>query len=89
MATTIKIRSSGTANNIPLANSLSYGELAINYNDGRLFYKDASDNVSFFVAAGASGALVYDGTGTSATYDGTVGETSSELDSKILSWMGI
>lgn len=45
MANTIKIKNSGTASNVPSANSLSYGELAINYADGLLFYKNPSNTV--------------------------------------------
>ena len=30
---------------IPTAEALSYGELAINYRDGKLYYKDYQDNV--------------------------------------------
>ena len=38
MANTIKIKNSGTAANIPAA--LEHGELAINYADGKIFYKN-------------------------------------------------
>ena len=45
MSNTILIKRSGTANAIPGAANLALGELAINYTDGNLFYKDASGNV--------------------------------------------
>ncbi|NDB58898.1 hypothetical protein EB001_10655 [bacterium] len=53
MANIIKIKRSGTANSAPLANSLEYGELAINYADGLLFYKDLSNTVVSFDISGA------------------------------------
>ncbi|MFN9112008.1 MAG: hypothetical protein ACK5XN_18240 [Bacteroidota bacterium] len=43
MANTIKIKRSGTATQVPAA--LEYGELAINYADGKLFYKNSSDQI--------------------------------------------
>jgi hypothetical protein len=45
MTNTVLIKRSGTANSIPLAGNISLGELAINYNDGNLFYKDAGGTV--------------------------------------------
>jgi hypothetical protein len=41
MANTIKIKSSGLASNVP--SSLEYGELALNYADGKIFYKNSSN----------------------------------------------
>lgn len=43
MANTIKIKSSGSSSATP--SSLEYGELAINYNAGNLFYKDSLDDI--------------------------------------------
>jgi hypothetical protein len=43
MANVIKIKSSGSANSVPSA--LQHGELALNYADGRLFYKNASNTI--------------------------------------------
>jgi len=48
MANIVKLKRSGTANAAPVGNSLEYGELAINYADGILFYKDASNTVISF-----------------------------------------
>ena len=48
MANIVKLKRSGTANSAPAANSLEYGELAINYADGILFYKDSSNTVVSF-----------------------------------------
>jgi hypothetical protein len=45
MANKILHKRSATATNIPTAGSLSYGELAINYADKKLYIKDAFDNV--------------------------------------------
>ena len=47
--TTIQIKKSGSTGNKPT--SLNYGELALNYFDGKLFYKDSSGNISYFYGA--------------------------------------
>lgn len=46
--TTVKLRNSGVANNVP--SSLVYGELAINYADGKLFYKNANGSIVAFTS---------------------------------------
>ena len=45
MSNTILIKRSGTANSVPGSGSLALGELAINYQDGNLFYKDSGGTV--------------------------------------------
>jgi len=56
MANTILTKNSGTATAVPSA--LSYGELALNYNDGKLFYKNATGAIVSLagVTVTASGA---------------------------------
>jgi hypothetical protein len=46
MANVIKIKNSGTANSAPT--SLEAGELAINYADGKIYYKNSSNAVVNF-----------------------------------------
>jgi hypothetical protein len=77
MANTIKIKNSGTANNEPSANSLSYGELAINYRDGKIFFKDHLGGVGYF-----------EGT-TSDVPISPGGDSNTPTDSQVLSWMDI
>jgi hypothetical protein len=43
--TPVVLYNSGTTTNVPLASNLANGELAINYTDGKLFYKDNSGTV--------------------------------------------
>jgi len=45
MSNTILLKRSGVANSVPAAGNLALGELAINYADGNLFYKDSSDQI--------------------------------------------
>lgn len=55
MANTIKIKNSGTAANVPA--SLEYGELGLNYADGKLFYKNSSNSIVEFGGAGGAASL--------------------------------
>jgi|LakMenEpi03Aug12_release.lakeMendotaPanAssembly.Ray.scaffolds.fasta_scaffold09395_19 hypothetical protein len=51
MANTIKIKRSGTATQVPV--SLEYGELAINYADGKLFYRNTSNQIVELSSSGS------------------------------------
>lgn len=50
MANTIKIKRSSTANAVPTSGSLEYGELALNYADGNLFFKTAGNTVTLIAS---------------------------------------
>jgi hypothetical protein len=51
MSNTILIKRSGTPGSIPNAANVSFGELAINYSDGTLFYKDAGGTVKVIASS--------------------------------------
>ena len=51
--TTLQLRKSGETGNVPP--SLAYGELALNYADGKLFYKAANGTITFIQSAGGGG----------------------------------
>jgi len=65
--TPIQLYYSTTASTAPTAGNLVAGELAINTNDGKLFYKDSSGNVQ--VIAGKGGAGVAGGSNTQVQYN--------------------
>jgi len=50
MANTIKLKRSSTAGATPTAGSLEYGELALNYTDGNLFFKTAANVVTLLAS---------------------------------------
>lgn len=58
MANTIKIKNSGTASNVPSA--LEHGELAINYADGLIYYKNSSNVITEFSSGGGGGGASVD-----------------------------
>jgi hypothetical protein len=58
MTTSIKLKKSSVAGKSPLAGDLDYGELAINYQDGKLYYKDASNAIEAFLDSAQTTSLV-------------------------------
>lgn len=55
MANKIILKKSSQAGKIPLVQDLDYGELAINYQDGKLYYKTASNTIGILGGGGAGG----------------------------------
>ena len=49
MTTQIKLKKSSVSGNIPDSGDLQYGELAINFADGKLFYKNSSNEIKAFI----------------------------------------
>ena len=52
--TTIILKNSGSTGNIPTAANLQYGEIALNYADGILYYKNPSNEVLSISGSGSS-----------------------------------
>lgn len=53
MAANIKLKRSAVIGKIPGDSDLTYGELALNYADGRLYYKNTSNTISSISGGGA------------------------------------
>lgn len=65
--TVIALRSSGTATNTPNPLNLEYGELALNYADGILYYRTTSDTLGSILTtepAGLSGEIQFNDSGS-------------------------
>jgi len=85
MANTIKIKNSGTAANVPSAASLQFGELALNYADGKLYFKTGASTVDFLksnitLGTDTSGnymSNVSAGTGISVSHTPAEGSTAT------------
>jgi hypothetical protein len=62
--TSIQLKKSGATGNTPESTDLSYGEVALNYADGKLYYKNAIDDISFitnqdsFATVSVNGSLI-------------------------------
>jgi len=56
--TKLKLKKSSVAGRIPVAGDLEYGELAINYRDGKLYYKDNANAIQSFNDSASTITLV-------------------------------
>jgi hypothetical protein len=70
------LKKSSVAGKIPLATDLDYGELAINYTDGKLFYKTSSNSVAELSGGGAGGSLGTLAVRRAYEFTATSGQTS-------------
>ena len=76
MANKVLLKKSSVAAKVPLTTDLDYGELALNYTDEKLYFKNASNVIKSFVIAGAGSVTsITAGTGLSGgtiTSSGTI-----------------
>jgi predicted small secreted protein len=56
MASNIKLKKSSVVGKIPTTGDLEYGEVALNFADGKLYYKTASNTIDFFTSDSTSSA---------------------------------
>lgn len=103
MATPILLKKSSVSGKVPLTSDLQYGEVALNYADGKIFFKDSSNNIKAFLQAptldsvtdnGATttnaltiGGLTIGSAYTLPTVDGSSGYVLSTNGSGTVSWV--
>jgi hypothetical protein len=86
MANTVLLKKSSVASKVPLTTDLSYGELALNYTDEKLYFKNASNDIKSFNVTPSSLTI---GTGLSGTsYNGSSAITIA-IDSTVSTLTGI
>jgi hypothetical protein len=96
MANQVILKKSSVAARVPVAGDLAFGELALNYQDGLLFYKKADSTIGSIgsIGSGSSGSSAaisnvtrnYTGTGSLATFTVTTGVS---VDSVIVTENGL
>jgi hypothetical protein len=59
-STVIKLKNSSVSGRSPSVGDLAYGELALNFNDGRIFFKNSSDTIEYFEKASTGAAANFD-----------------------------
>lgn len=59
MANKIILKKSSVIGKIPATSDLDYGELALNYADGKLYYKKVDNTVSYVATGGTAGGTFY------------------------------
>jgi hypothetical protein len=90
MATKVLLKKSSVSARVPTTSDLDYGEVALNYADGKLYFKTSANAIDFFPAASAGGSstqisqanssIIVADTGTgliTTTVDGTSVSTST------------
>ena len=75
--TPIQLYSSATASAVPLAANLATGELAINTNDGKLYYKNSSNVVTLLAGAGGTGIVAGSNTQVQFNNSGVFGASAN------------
>jgi len=70
------LKKSSVIGKVPLATDLDYGELAINYADGKLFYKTTSNSVAELSGGGAGGSIGTLAVRRAYEFTATSGQTS-------------
>ena len=58
MSNRVLLKKSSVLGKVPLATDLTYGELAINYADGKLYYKNTADQVKMLGGGGTAGGTL-------------------------------
>ena len=71
MANKVLLKKSSTGAKVPLVTDLDYGELAINYADGKLYYKTSGNTIDSYPSATATATLT-NKTLSSATLSGSL-----------------
>lgn len=78
MANKVLLKKSSVAAKVPLTSDLEFGELAINYADEKLYFKNSSNQIVFFSSAGSNLEDLTAGTGlTGGPYNGVTAVTLS------------
>lgn len=54
----IKLKKSSVGGKVPSTGDIDYGELAINYSDGRIYYKNSSNEIRHFIDSNQVSDLV-------------------------------
>jgi hypothetical protein len=78
MSNKIILKKSSVGAKVPLTTDLEYGELALNYADGKLYFKDSSNEIQFLGSSSATETLSNKSL-TSPSLSGTVTLTSTTL----------
>jgi hypothetical protein len=80
MSNKIILKKSSVGAKLPLTTDLEYGEVALNYADGKLYFKNSSNNIVFLGASSATETLTNKSVSLgSNTLTGTVAQFNSAL----------
>lgn len=60
MSTTVTLKRSSVQGKVPQPSDLNYGEVALNFTDGRLYFRNSSDQIEFFETSSSEALSVFD-----------------------------
>tara|TARA_B110000977_G_C11074151_1_gene490547 strand:+ start:2253 stop:2666 length:414 start_codon:yes stop_codon:yes gene_type:complete len=83
MATKVLLKKSSVSARVPTTSDLDYGEVALNYADGKLFFKTSTNQIDFFPAASAgagSSTEISQGNSSIAVADTGTGLITTTVD---------
>ena len=86
MSNKVLLKRSSVAGKVPVTSDLEYGELALNYNDGVLYYKDNSNAIQSISGSGGGGSSTLDGL-TDVTIAGVADGDVLQYDSVTGDWV--
>lgn len=72
MVSKVLLKKSSVAEKAPLATDLDYGELAINYADEKLYFKNAANQIKAFSVSGAGNILTVSDTAPTTPSNGDI-----------------
>ena len=75
MSNKIILKKSSVTGRVPTTSDLDYGELALNYTDGKLYYKTSSNTISSISSSGTGGFTQID----RQSYTATLNQTSFSI----------
>jgi hypothetical protein len=90
MANKIVLKKSSIASKVPTTSDLDYGELALNYADGKLYFKDTNNDIKNFTSGSISSqtgsfGITIDGGGSAIT-TGVKGYVTIPYNCTITGW---
>ena len=84
MTTNIRIKKSSVPGNIPSSELLEYGEIAINFADGKLYYKNSLNEVKAFIDSDAIATIIAAVSGRNALSNITDSDTGLAVSGDLL-----
>lgn len=88
MASQVKIKNSSVGGKVPLSTDLVYGELAINYADEKIYFKNSSNTIKSFAVYNPSNVSISGGSATLSTLNITGNATLGDALSDVITING-
>ena len=88
MASQVKLKSSSVGGKVPLTADLVYGEIALNYADEKIYFKNSSNQIKSFAVYDPSNVSIAGGSATLSTLNITGNTTLGDGLSDVITLNG-